>query len=35
MIPMETISSRYMVCAQRMVPWYEVPKGSKYMIWGV
>ena len=26
MIPMETISSRYMVCAQRMVPWYEVPK---------
>ena len=26
MIPMETISSRYMVCAQRMVTWYEVPK---------
>ena len=25
-IPMETTSSRYMVCAQRMVPWYEVPQ---------
>ena len=34
-IPMETTSSRYMVCAQRMVPWYEDPKWVEIHVLGV